>query len=235
MARRAPDRFPRGAIAGLLSRPACSTNQANFALMKMLQKLVCRCAFAVVALPLLAQSTNLSPPKNIRIIQDSMPSPAQTTNPPPSVIAEGAKLELLAGGIKFTEGATCDAAGNVFFTDQPNNRIMKWSVEGKLSTFLQPAGRANGMYFDAKGDLLACADEKTELSLPITPNSKHTVLAKELRASRSTAPMTCGCAPTAECTSPINFTTGLGGTITHDRKTASRFIFFPPTTGRSCA
>ena len=107
-----------------------------------------------------------------------MPSPAQTTNSTPSVIAEGAKLELLAGGFKFAEGATCDAAGNVFFTDQPNNRIMEWSVEGKLSTFLQPAGRANGMYFDAQGNLLACADEKTEL-WSITPDGKHTVLAKE--------------------------------------------------------
>jgi gluconolactonase len=55
---------------------------------------------------------------------------------------------------------------------------MEWSVEGKLTTFLQPAGRANGMYFDAAGNLLACADEKTELWL-ITPDGKHTVLAQE--------------------------------------------------------
>ena len=67
------------------------------------------------------------------------------------VVAPGAKVEKLAGGFEFTEGPTCDAAGNVFFTDQPNDRILKWSVEGKLSTFLQPAGRANGMCFDARG------------------------------------------------------------------------------------
>jgi gluconolactonase len=95
-----------------------------------------------------------------------------------SVIARGAKLEKLAGDFKFTEGATCDRDGNVFFTDQPNNRIMKWSVDGKLNTFLEPAGRANGMYFDHNGNLLACADEKTEL-WSITPDGKHTVLAKE--------------------------------------------------------
>ena len=29
--------------------------------------------------------------------------------------------------------------GNVYFTDQPNDRILKWSVDGKLSTFVQPA------------------------------------------------------------------------------------------------
>ena len=66
----------------------------------------------------------------------------------PSVVAPGAKLEKLAGGFKFTEGPTCDAEGNVFFTDQPNDRILKWSTDGKLSTFMQPAGRANGLCFE---------------------------------------------------------------------------------------
>jgi gluconolactonase len=92
------------------------------------------------------------------------------------VIAPGARLETLAGGFAFTEGPTSDPDGNVFFTDQPNNRILKWSVDGKLSTFLQPAGRANGMYFGAGEKLLACADEKTEL-WSIAPDGTHTVLA----------------------------------------------------------
>jgi gluconolactonase len=105
-------------------------------------------------------------------------SSAQSTNDASAVIAPGAKLEKLAGDFKFTEGPTADKEGNVFFTDQPNNRIMKWSVDGKLSTFLQPAGRANGMFFDAQGNLIACADEKMEL-WSITPDGKHTVLAHE--------------------------------------------------------
>src|SRR5688572_7838300 len=95
-----------------------------------------------------------------------------------TVIAPGAKLEKLSGEFQFTEGPTCDRDGNVFFTDQPNNRILKWSVDGKLSTFMQPAGRANGMFFDTTGNLIACADEKMEL-WSITPDGKHTVLAKE--------------------------------------------------------
>ena len=40
---------------------------------------------------------------------------------------------------------------------------MIWSADGKLSTFLQPCGRSNGLCFDAKGNLWACADEKNEL------------------------------------------------------------------------
>jgi gluconolactonase len=92
-----------------------------------------------------------------------------------SVLAPGATLQKLAEEFKFTEGPTCDAAGNVFFPDQPNDRIMKWSVEGKLSVFMQPAGRANGMFFDAKGNLIACADEKNEM-WSIAPDGKVTVL-----------------------------------------------------------
>lgn len=104
-----------------------------------------------------------------------------------SVIAPGAKLEKLAGGFEFTEGPTSDRDGNVFFTDQPNNRILKWSVDGKLSTFLQPAGRSNGMYFDARGNLLACADEKTEL-WSIAPDGTRTVLAREFAGTPLNGP-----------------------------------------------
>ncbi len=91
------------------------------------------------------------------------------------VIAPGATLQKLAGGFAFTEGPTCDRAGNIFFVDQPNDRIMEWSVEGKLSTFLQPSGYANGMMFDAKGNLIACADEHNQL-WAIAPDKTVTVL-----------------------------------------------------------
>ena len=93
-----------------------------------------------------------------------------------AVIAPGAGLEKLAGDFKFTEGPTCDARGNLFFTDQPNDRILEWSADGKLSTFLQPAGRANGMMFDARGQLIACAEAKNEL-WSIAPDKTVTVLA----------------------------------------------------------
>ncbi|MEK7995912.1 MAG: DUF362 domain-containing protein, partial [Planctomycetota bacterium] len=79
------------------------------------------------------------------------------------IIAPGAKVEKLADGFSFTEGPAVDAEGNVFFTDQPNNRIHKWSVEGKLSTWHENPGRANGLYFDKNGNLLACADMDNEL------------------------------------------------------------------------
>jgi len=79
------------------------------------------------------------------------------------IIQPGAQLEKLADGFLFTEGPTSDEKGNVYFTDQPNNRIMVWSVSGELSTFMQPCGRSNGLSFDNEGYLWACADEKNEL------------------------------------------------------------------------
>jgi gluconolactonase len=94
------------------------------------------------------------------------------------VIARGAKLEKLAGGFKFTEGPAADKDGNVFFTDQPNNRIVEWNTDGKVSDWMKPAGRANGTYFDKDGNLIACADEKNEL-WSISPEKEVKVLLKE--------------------------------------------------------
>lgn len=79
------------------------------------------------------------------------------------IIQPGAQLEKLAGDFSFTEGPASDAKGNVYFTDQPNNRIMIWTTDGKLETFMQPCGRSNGMFFDKSGNLWSCADEKNEL------------------------------------------------------------------------
>ncbi len=56
------------------------------------------------------------------------------------VVAPGAKLEKLAGDFAFTEGPTCDKAGNIFFTDQPNDRIMEME-RGRKTFHLHAAGR----------------------------------------------------------------------------------------------
>ncbi|UCC96990.1 MAG: SMP-30/gluconolactonase/LRE family protein [Phycisphaerales bacterium] len=106
-----------------------------------------------------------------------------------SIIAPGAQVEKLADGFSFTEGPAVDAQGNVFFTDQPNNRIHKWSVEGggKLSTWHENPGRANGLYFDRKGKLLACADLNNEL-WSIDADGKVTVLVKDYKSKKLNGP-----------------------------------------------
>jgi gluconolactonase len=92
-----------------------------------------------------------------------------------AVAEPGATLTLLADGFSFTEGPAADAAGNVYFTDQPSDRILRYGVDGELSTFLEPCGRANGLCFDADGNLLACADDHNEL-WRIAPDGEVTVL-----------------------------------------------------------
>ncbi len=104
-----------------------------------------------------------------------------------SIVAAGAKVKKLAGGFKFTEGPAVDAEGNVFFTDQPNNRIHKWSVDGELSIFHEKPGRANGLYFDKKGNLLACADLNNEL-WSIDMKGKVTVLVKGYKGKKLNGP-----------------------------------------------
>ncbi len=97
---------------------------------------------------------------------------------PAGVVPPGEKAKLLAAEFKFTEGPAADALGNVFFTDQPNDRICKWSVDSKMTTFLQPCGRSNGLFFDKEGNLYACADMDNEL-WKITPKGNITVLVKD--------------------------------------------------------
>lgn len=91
------------------------------------------------------------------------------------VFSKNAKLILIDSSFSFTEGASTDKAGNVFFTDQPNNKIWKYDTSGKVSVFIYPSHRSNGMYFDEKGNLISCADEHDEL-ISIAPDKKITVL-----------------------------------------------------------
>ncbi len=89
------------------------------------------------------------------------------------IVAKGAQVKTLGGGYVFTEGPVPDKNGHVYFTDQPNNRIIRWDAEtGELTVFSDDAGRSNGMYFDLDGNLLACADMDNQLWLFRNPGLK---------------------------------------------------------------
>ena len=103
------------------------------------------------------------------------------------LFAPGAQVELIAKQFRFTEGPATDKQGNVFFTDQPNDKIWKYGTDGKLSIFMDKTGRSNGLYFDKKGNLLACADEDNQL-WSISPDKKITVLLKDLNGQKFNGP-----------------------------------------------
>ncbi|MBO7655521.1 MAG: SMP-30/gluconolactonase/LRE family protein [Kiritimatiellae bacterium] len=93
------------------------------------------------------------------------------------VVAPGTVAKKLVGGFIFTEGATVDAKGEVFFTDQPNDRIYRWTEKDGLRVFMAASGRANGMCFAPDGSLLVCADYSMELR-SVRPNGEWKVIAK---------------------------------------------------------
>lgn len=126
-------------------------------------------------------------------------SRALPVSPPPTdsltVVVAGASPQRVSDQFKFTEGPAVDKRGNVFFTDQPNDKIYKWATDGTLSVFMDKTGRANGLYFDKKGNLLACADEKNELWSIDPKTKKVTVLLTELDGKKLNGPNDLWVAP----------------------------------------
>jgi gluconolactonase len=103
------------------------------------------------------------------------------------LVVPGATPRLITHNFSFTEGASVDRKGNVFFTDQPNNKIWEYDRKGHLSLFMDSTGRSNGMYFDHHGNLVTCADEHDQL-WSISPKRKVTVLVRDFRGHRLNGP-----------------------------------------------
>lgn len=74
------------------------------------------------------------------------------------MVAADAKVEKLAGGMKFLEGPawTSAAGGYLVFSDIPSNEIKKWTAKDGLTTFRMPSNNSNGLIFDAKGRMVTC-------------------------------------------------------------------------------
>jgi gluconolactonase len=104
-----------------------------------------------------------------------------------SLIAPGARIQLVSSQFKFTEGASVDKAGIVYFTDQPNNTIWKYDTNGKLTLFKENAGRSNGTYVDKAGNLITCADENGQI-WSIDKKGKETVILKNFQGHQFNGP-----------------------------------------------
>ncbi len=80
-----------------------------------------------------------------------------------NIVPSNSVLQKAGGGFSFTEGPAVNKKGQVFFTDQPNDRIYLWDEKKGISLYLEGAGRSNGTYFDKSGNLVACADLHNQL------------------------------------------------------------------------
>ncbi|MDP6447287.1 MAG: SMP-30/gluconolactonase/LRE family protein [Pirellulaceae bacterium] len=71
-------------------------------------------------------------------------------------LPDGGQQAEIATSLVFTEGPAVDAAGNLYFSDIENNRIMKLAADGERTVFRQPSHRTNGQTFDQLGRLYHC-------------------------------------------------------------------------------
>ncbi|MDV6032261.1 MAG: SMP-30/gluconolactonase/LRE family protein [Phycisphaera sp. RhM] len=108
------------------------------------------------------------------------------------IIAPDAKVVKVGSGYQFTEGPTADSNGDVYFTDQPNDRIVRYEfASGRTSDWLSPCGRSNGLYFVAPGQLIACADGNNELWRINIKDKTHQVLVGQHDGVRFNGPNDC--------------------------------------------
>jgi len=104
------------------------------------------------------------------------------------IIEKDAELVKVQDGFAFTEGPAVNRFGDVYFTDQPNNRIHVWNaISNKVSVFKENAGRSNGMYFMLDGTLISCADEKNEL-WAISKTGEPSVLISAFKGKKLNGP-----------------------------------------------
>lgn len=107
-------------------------------------------------------------------------------------IPANARLERLFDGCTFAEGPAADAAGNVYFSDCPNNRILVYRpATGQTEVWQEPSLRANGMNFDAQGRLVVCCDGKEDGARAVRryeADGSITTLASHYKGKKLNAP-----------------------------------------------
>ena len=89
----------------------------------------------------------------------------------------------------FLEGPAVDGGGDVFFTNVPMEKILRWSPRTKkLTTFREKSNKANGLLFDPKGRLLACEGGAGRVTRTDMATGRITVLANRYEGFPLAAP-----------------------------------------------
>jgi gluconolactonase len=115
------------------------------------------------------------------------PAPAQADAESIPGIGPAGKIVKLHTGFAFTEGPAADRHGNVYFTDIPNEKILKVDADGKLSVFRDKSNHANGLMVNAQGEIVAC--EMDGRIVAISPDGKSVrVLTDQHAGQRYNAP-----------------------------------------------
>jgi gluconolactonase len=83
-------------------------------------------------------------------------APAEVAMTLNDIIPPKTMPEILGDGYGFTEGPAADRDGNVYFSDGKNNSIHRWELGRPVTLFTDNSTDANGMMFNAGGDLYVC-------------------------------------------------------------------------------
>lgn len=105
-----------------------------------------------------------------------------------ALIQPSARLEQLTTGCRWTEGPVWFPAQQVLlFSDIPNERMMRLTMDGQASVFRQPSGYANGNTRDAQGRLVTC-QHGTRSVTRTEHDGRITVLADSYDGKRLNSP-----------------------------------------------
>ena len=98
------------------------------------------------------------------------------------------KMELVARGYTFTEGAAWDAKeGYLIFSDTPTDRLLKWVPGHDVEVYRTDAHGPCGNAFDAQGRLYTC-ETRTRRVTRTDKNGKIEVLAEAWEGKKLNAP-----------------------------------------------
>lgn len=121
-----------------------------------------------------------------------------------NILDSAAKIEVIAGGFKWTEGPLYIKDSDCFiFSDIPDNKIYKWKDGKGVNTYLTPSGNtgtaklskepgSNGLLFDPTGHLVLCQHGDRRLAKMIAPLNnpapKFVTLADNYKGKRLNSP-----------------------------------------------
>jgi len=89
----------------------------------------------------------------------------------------------------FTEGPAVNRAGEVFFTNIPANKILKWNPKTRrLTSFRENSNATNGLLFDHSGDLLACEGGAGRITRTNMTTGEVSIVASEFNGFPFAAP-----------------------------------------------
>jgi gluconolactonase len=118
---------------------------------------------------------------HVALAQDS--SPAATRTPGiAGVVAADTPIEFIRDGFKGTEGPVALPDGSLLFTETQDRRITRIAADGSVSPFLDDSNGANGLGFNASGDLVAVQVFKPQVGI-VYPAAHARVLADQFEGA----------------------------------------------------